>query len=241
MKKLLNVFCDKKSANIPTVGFIDRSELEINIPITNILEENKDFIWKCALNFSKLKFEKINFRNHGDEKYLNIDEDTKLFFSFFVPCSYANTQEWWKYVSSTHICLVYKDKPIINLKCTKPQGQEQIMIEYSDVILPFIDERKNNWIIDTNLENVSRKWVCDNVQEHTNVIKDYSGYFGGTNDYDKNEFALKPVICFFRISQFKPKHIKASVLTFADENESPEDVVDRITKNNELKTREWDF
>ena len=139
MKKLLKSIFNKNSENILTVGFVNRIELKTNIPITNILEENKDFIWKCALNFSKLKFEKINIRKHGDEKYLNIDEDTKLFFAFFVDCAYADTSEWWKHVSSTSISLVYKDKPVINLRCTTTQGQRQIMIEYSDVILPFID------------------------------------------------------------------------------------------------------
>lgn len=142
IKKMLKSFFTKNSENIFKVGFINRSELERDIALTNLLEENKDFIWNCALNFSKLKFEKINFRNHGDEKYLEIDKDTKLFFSFFVSCNHYNSPEWWKHVSSTHICLVYKDKPVINLKCTTPQGQRQIIIEYSEVILPFIDDQK---------------------------------------------------------------------------------------------------
>lgn len=134
MKKLLKSIFNKNGEN---VGFVKRRELKRDIPITNFLEENKDFIWKCALNFPKLKFEKINFRKRGDEKYLSIDDNTKLFFNFWT--SGYNKSEWWKHVSSTDICLVHNDKPIITLKCHTPQGQRQIMIEYSDVILPFID------------------------------------------------------------------------------------------------------
>jgi hypothetical protein len=141
MKKLLKSIFNKNSESIFTVGFVNKSELETNIPITNLLEENKEFIWKCALNFPKLKFEKINFRKNGDERYINIDEDTKLFFAFWVSCG-SGSEEWWKHVSSTDICLVYKDKPIVTIKCHTPQGQKQIMIEYSDVILPFIDGQK---------------------------------------------------------------------------------------------------
>lgn len=112
---------------------------------------------------------------------------------------------------------------------------------YSGLLIGEPDEHKNDVIIDSKIKMASRKWQFADIDKSTNVIKDYSGYFGGTNDFDKNEFALKPVICFFRIIQCKPKQIVANVLTFADENESPEDVVDRITKNNELKSREWDY
>jgi hypothetical protein len=222
MKKLLKSIFN--SENIFTVGFVNKSELKRNIPITNLLEENKEFIWKCALNFSKLKFEKINFRKHGDERYINVDDDTKLFFAFWVSCGYSNSEEWWKHVSSTDICLVHKDKPIITIKCHTPQGQKQIMIEYSDVILPFIDGQKQ---------------ICGQFGAG------YNGMDLSVNDIDfyyrKNSFIssddlfiiVKRFIYILNLLYNNNKHILESSMNYEmkDENKSKDELMELNLEN----------
>lgn len=120
------------------VGFTLKKHLETNIPVTDFLKDKEDFLWKCVKNLPKLKYEKINFLG-GDKKHLIIDENTKVFFRFWT--LRHNMEDWWQYVDSADFCLVYKEKPVITIRCNTPQGQRQIMVEYSEVILPFIDSQ----------------------------------------------------------------------------------------------------
>ena len=114
-------------------GFIPRECTETAIPLTDYLYSQKEFLWKCHDNFSKIKYETINFRKHGDEKYLQINEDTRLFVRWFG----KGTD-----IGKFDFCFVHKDIPVIQIDCNTTNGKRTIRIGHSSTILHFIDNQK---------------------------------------------------------------------------------------------------
>jgi hypothetical protein len=123
-------------------GFIPRKYVETNIPLTDYLYEKKDFLWECCKKFGRLEWKKINFRNHGDEKYLQITDDLQLFAGFFTPCEQNGKENWFEHVSSAQFCFVFKGIPIIQIDLFTPQGYKSITIGHSQTILHFIDNQQ---------------------------------------------------------------------------------------------------
>jgi len=123
----------KKNVPIPfkTIGFIPESHLETGNELTNFLTIEEEFIWKCNHNFGKIDFKKVNFRNHGEERYLDIDKNTKLFVRFFV----SNDKE----VGSIGLCFVFKDKPVLQIDTGSFNDIRSIKLSVSNTILHFID------------------------------------------------------------------------------------------------------
>jgi hypothetical protein len=110
---------------------------------------------------------------------------------------------------------------------------------YSHLLMGEPTKKGNEGLVDYHVTLLKESfYLTEEEVKSINVLYDYSGYFGGTNDYDKNEFALKPVICVFRIAN----DTKASyVITFTDEDETPEELVERVVKNYELKFIDWEY
>ena len=133
----------QKHTNGDISGFIPRKYVETNIPLTDYLYLKKDFLWKCCKKFPRLEWKRINFRNHGDERYLQITEDLQLFASFFTPCEKNGKEDWFKHVSSAQFSFVFKSIPIIQIDLFTPQGYESIRISHSKTILHFVDNQHN--------------------------------------------------------------------------------------------------
>jgi hypothetical protein len=118
---------------------------------------------------------------------------------------------------------------------------------YGGILCGIPNENDNDNIINSISRKISE--IEGIKQSDINIIKDYSGYFDGTEEYDKCECALKPIVIQFSIFKYEPS-IKASVITFAEESESPEDVIKRVIDSHStsiisfkqhLKTTKWEF
>ncbi len=109
-----------------------------------------------------------------------------------------------------------------------------IMGEPSDVM--------NKNIIHSCIEKkLIRDRKCE--KEAINVILNYSGYYGGFEEHDKNKFALKPMMVMLGIFRHEPNQEKCYIITFADEDETPEQVIERVTNEKKYKLRkiDWDY
>jgi hypothetical protein len=73
-----------------------------------------------------------------------------------------------------------------------------------------------------------------------NLVKEYFGYFGGTNEYDKCEHALKSVCIKFCLTNYEIEKA-CIVIAFADESESPEDAINRIMSSYKIQTFDWSW
>lgn len=112
---------------------------------------------------------------------------------------------------------------------------------YLGLIMGEPTKKMNDRIIHSTIEKrLIRDRKCEKAG--INVILNYSGYYGGFEEHDKNEFALKPIMTVFEIFRYEPQE-KCYIITFADENEQPEQVIERVTNEKKYKLRkiEWDF
>lgn len=116
--------------------------------------------------------------------------------------------------------------------------------EYRPTYGGLITGEPSKRINDNIIKSVIDKLIEDRRIEKQciNVILSYSGYYGGVREIDKNEFALKPIMVQFSIFRHDPDH-KCAVITFTDEEETPEQVIERITNEKKYKLRkiEWDY
>jgi hypothetical protein len=124
----------------------------------------------------------------------------------------------------------------------KVNGWRIDFFNYSPTYLGLLsgepNEGINDRIIQHQIKFLKRKHRLSNFNlDKINIIKEYSGYYGGGSEIDKNEFALKEIMCVFQISKGEKL---ANVITFTDELSSPESVVKKVTQK-ELKTILFDY
>lgn len=107
---------------------------------------------------------------------------------------------------------------------------------YRGLIMGEPNERDNEIFIKRSIDDLCKSKDIDANQ--INLVKEYSGYFGGTNDYDKNEHALKSVCIKFGLTNYE-REKACIVIAFADESESPEDAINRIMSSYKIQTFDW--
>jgi hypothetical protein len=121
------------------IGFIPANNLETGNELTKLLAKEDDFIWKCNHNFGKLDYKTVNFRNQGDESFLQIDDDTKIFVRFFTPTTKNMDSNWFNKVSSIGLSFVFKEHPVLQIDTNSFNNIRSITLSVSNTILHFMD------------------------------------------------------------------------------------------------------
>ena len=109
---------------------------------------------------------------------------------------------------------------------------------YRGLIMGEPDEKGNVDLIKRLVDRLIKSKDIEASQ--INLVKEYSGYFGGINDYDKNEHALKSICVKFGLSNYETERA-CVVIGFADESESPEDAINRIMSSYKIETFDWSW
>lgn len=94
----------------------------------------------------------------------------------------------------------------------------------------LIEGKVTNWLnemIITNSKSILKQLRQD--KDCVNIFEDYSTLG-----------ILKPVRIIFELFKYEPQH-KAYIITFCDENDTQEQVIEQIINNYDLKTVEWDW
>ena len=107
---------------------------------------------------------------------------------------------------------------------------------YRHIIMGAPSIYGNERFIKREIDSLCKSKECE--ISDINLVKEYSGYSDGTNEYDKCEHSLKSVCIKFGLTNYE-RGKACIVIAFADESESPEDAINRIMSSYKIQTFDW--